>query len=383
MSSPAAGTAPAATPSPATANRALRGPDAGEPLVRQLLRDVPGRRRHSAGHLHADRPVAPGRALRAPVPAGDSGGPDLPHDARVHRAQLAHGEMDGFVRAASSGRQRPELGVMAPLHRPRPALLLERRRRVRPVRPLVRRRAGRQRAEPAVLGERHSRRGRRQRPRGGFGALPTIFDRLERRGVSWKFYVEDYDPRRSFAWRSRRHERSGGPRAAPQLCPLRREPEPPPPHRRSRRVLRRRAGGTLPAVAYIAPGGSSEHPPRPPEAGQTLVRTLLTALARSSAWPQLRVHLDLRRVGWLVRPRAPAPGARLQGAGAAGQPLRARGRVDSTVLDHTSILRFIEDNWGVAPLTRARRAGQWARERLRLRKPAAQGGDHRGHSRRR
>ena len=33
-------------------------------------------------------------------------------------------------------------------------------------------------------------------------------------------------------------------------------------------------------------------------------------------------------------------------------PYAREGAVDSTVLDHTSILRFIEDNWGVAPLTR-------------------------------
>src|SRR5215217_4287715 len=29
------------------------------------------------------------------------------------------------------------------------------------------------------------------------GNLPTIFDRLDERGVSWKFYVEDYNPRES------------------------------------------------------------------------------------------------------------------------------------------------------------------------------------------
>ena len=39
--------------------------------------------------------------------------------------------------------------------------------------------------------------------------------------------------------------------------------------------------GTLPQVAYIAPAGGSEHPPRRPATGQTLVRSLVTALARS------------------------------------------------------------------------------------------------------
>jgi phospholipase C len=31
-------------------------------------------------------------------------------------------------------------------------------------------------------------------------------------------------------------------------------------------------------------------------------------------------------------------------------PYARKGYVDSTVLDHTSVLRFIEDNWGLAPL---------------------------------
>ncbi len=35
-------------------------------------------------------------------------------------------------------------------------------------------------------------------PPGGFNALPTIFDRLEAKGVSWKFYVQNYDPTVTF-----------------------------------------------------------------------------------------------------------------------------------------------------------------------------------------
>ena len=32
-------------------------------------------------------------------------------------------------------------------------------------------------------------------PAGGYGNLPTIFDRLQAAGVSWKFYVQGYNPR--------------------------------------------------------------------------------------------------------------------------------------------------------------------------------------------
>ena len=31
-------------------------------------------------------------------------------------------------------------------------------------------------------------------PEGGFQDIPTIFDRLQERGISWKFYVNQYDP---------------------------------------------------------------------------------------------------------------------------------------------------------------------------------------------
>ena len=65
--------------------------------------------------------------------------PDLSHDRRIHRIQYARGRMDGFVRAASIDRQTADRSVDGLLRRPRPALLLERGRRVRPVRSVLRR----------------------------------------------------------------------------------------------------------------------------------------------------------------------------------------------------------------------------------------------------
>ena len=32
----------------------------------------------------------------------------------------------------------------------------------------------------------------------GFDNVPTIFDRLQEAGISWKFYVQNYDPRVTF-----------------------------------------------------------------------------------------------------------------------------------------------------------------------------------------
>jgi phospholipase C len=41
-------------------------------------------------------------------------------------------------------------------------------------------------------------------PPGGWGNIPTIFDRLQKAGVSWKFYIENYDPNITFRSRVRK-----------------------------------------------------------------------------------------------------------------------------------------------------------------------------------
>ena len=109
----------------------------------------------------------------------------------------------------------------------------------------------------------------------------------------------------------------------------------------------------LPAVSYIVPAGASEHPPGSLEAGQRFVRKLVNALIRSTAWERsafMWTYDDWG--GWYdhVGRRRSTSWLRLPGARPAGQPLRPRGYVDSTPLDSTSILRFIERNWGFDPL---------------------------------
>ena len=253
------------------------------------------------------RPASESRCVR-PFRLGGRAIPDFPHDARTHRIQYARGAMDGFVRGASAQRQEPERSVMGYYDGARPALLLERRRRVRPVRPLLRRGAGRQRGQPPVLGHRYARGTRR--PDSGRGLWRPADDlRPARRARS---LVEVLRPGLRPAARSPPRER---PTAA---------------HRRyACRCWTSRAScddpellshivdldeyyedlerGTLPAVAYIAPAGAQRAPARADRgAGQTLVRTLVTALDAQQRVAELGVHVDLRRVGRLVRPRAAA-----------------------------------------------------------------------------
>ena len=286
-----------------------------------------------------------------PFRLGGRAVPDLPHDARTHRIQYARGAMDGFVRGASAQRQDPELSVMGfygshdlPFHwsAAREYVLFDR---------FFAAAEGGSVANHMfwLTGTGGGHGGRI--PEEGFGDLRTIFDRLEERGVSWKFYVQDYDARRTIAADGRADRSTQAVRV-----PLLNFP----------RVVRDRElfsrvvdlgeyyedleRGTLPSVAYIAPAGGSEHPPGGVAPGQALVRTLVNALARSEAWRSSAFMWTYDEWGgWFDHVRPPR-GRGFRVPAILVSPYARRGLVDSTPLDHTSILRFIEDNWRLAPL---------------------------------
>jgi phospholipase C len=112
--------------------------------------------------------------------------------------------------------------------------------------------------------------------------------------------------------------------------------------------------GTLPAVAYIVPSGPSEHPPSNLLSGQKFVRALIQALMQSDAWPQsafLVTYDDWG--GWydhVPPPQVDEYGYGFRVPAFLVSAYARRGYIDHTTLDYTSILRFIEDNFGLAPL---------------------------------
>ncbi len=192
-------------------------------------------------------------------------------------------------------------------------------------------------------------------PDEGFGELPTIFDRLEKQGISWKFYVQNYDPTINL-----RHQGVGDRASQVVWVPLLNyaryldDPE-----LTSHIVdldeyytdLER---GTLPSVSYIVPSGASEHPPGSIRAGQRFVRTLITSLMRSDAWSSSAFMWTYDDWGGFYDHVAP-PQVDEWGYGfrvptLLVSPYARLGHVESTTLDFTSILKFIEENWGLAPL---------------------------------
>ncbi len=186
--------------------------------------------------------------------------------------------------------------------------------------------------------------------------IPTIFDRLQAAGVSWKFYVENYDP--SINYRNQANAGSKGsqviwvpllnfdrfiddPTLASHIVDL----------NQYYTDLRQ---GTLPAVAYIVPSGQSEHPPQKPVTGERTVKNLIQELMRSSSWDTSAFMLLYDDWGgWydhVAPPQVDSQGYGLRVPGILVSPYARKGFIDNTQLDFTSILKFIEVNWNVPSL---------------------------------
>jgi phospholipase C len=197
-------------------------------------------------------------------------------------------------------------------------------------------------------------------PKGGF-RMPTIFDRLHEKGLSWKFYVENYDPGITY-----RNPGTGPHRSQPLTVPLLDfdrfldDPE------RFSRIadldeyyddLR---NGTLPAVSYIVSSGSSERPPGDITAGQQFVRGLVDGLIRSSSWKSAAfVWTYDDWGGWydhVKPPRADGGGYGFRVPALLISPYARRGHVNHTTLDFTSLLKFVQENWALEPLAKRDRA---------------------------
>lgn len=186
----------------------------------------------------------------------------------------------------------------------------------------------------------------------------TIFDRLEEKGISWKFYVQNYDPGINY----RTAHMILGNRASQVIwVPLLNIPRFLDDPELSSHIVDLNEyytdleNGTLPAVAYIVPSGASEHPPGSVRSGQKFVKGVIQSLMRSYAWEKsafLLVYDDWG--GWydhVVPPQVDEYGYGFRVPAIMVSSYAKRGHIDSTVLDFTSILKFIEENWDLEPLT--------------------------------
>jgi phospholipase C len=313
-------------------------------------------------------PTYPDRATPCvePFHIGDRGILDLDHSADAFAGQYNGGRMDGFVSYLTS------------LNKPDPALamgyyddrdlpyywniadeyVLFDRFFSSSSGGSVRNHMYRVTGSPGATGTRESI------PEGGWGDIPTIFDRLEESGISWKFYVENYDP--TITYRTRRDapdaDRGAQVIWVPLLAYARYLDDP---------VLNAKivdldeyyqdaAEGRLPAVAYIAPSGDSEHPPGSITSGQRQVQTLINTLMRSPQWASSAFIWSYDDWGgWydhVAPPQVDEFGYGFRVPALLVSPYARRGHVEHSELDFTSVLKFIEENWGLEPLAARDRA---------------------------
>jgi phospholipase C len=194
-------------------------------------------------------------------------------------------------------------------------------------------------------------------PRAAISDVTTIFDELEERGIPWKFYVQDYDPNLTYRTAGQyRGNRASQVVRVPLLAIDRFIDDP----RLASHIvdldqyfddLQR---GALPAVAYVVPSSTSEHPPGRVQSGQQFVVSLLDALMRSDAWSRAAFMWTYSTWGgWydhVPPPQVDAYGYGFRVPAVLVSPYARRGHVEHAVLDFSSILRFVEDNWGLQPL---------------------------------
>jgi phospholipase C len=195
-----------------------------------------------------------------------------------------------------------------------------------------------------------------QIPLEGYSGIPTIFDRLEEKGISWKFYVQNYDP--SLTFRILEESETWSPQIV--WVPLLNFPRYLDDPELFSHIVDLNEffddllADTLPAVAYLVPSGASEHPPGSIQAGQRFVKTLIHALMRSEAWYSsafLVTYDDWG--GWydhVPPPQVDEYGYGFRVPAFMVSAYAREGYIDSTELDFTSILKFIEENWDLEPL---------------------------------
>ncbi len=190
---------------------------------------------------------------------------------------------------------------------------------------------------------------------GGFDQ-PTIFDSLQMAGVSWKFYVQDYQPDKTY-----RADSVADPTTQPIRVPLLNQDRfIDDPELRSHIVDLTQyyvdlSAGTLPSVAYVASFSASERSSRSVQSGQDLAKNLVTQLMLSTSWPSSAFLISYDGPGgWfdhVAPPQVDADGYGLRVPALLISPYALRGAVNHAVLDATSALKFVQDNWRLPPLT--------------------------------
>lgn len=202
---------------------------------------------------------------------------------------------------------------------------------------------------------------------GGYTSIPeegldllTIFDMLESKGVSWKVYIQNYDPNVNYTNSEARLQQIA---KGWQLVwtPLLAIPRFVYNFSLNSKIADLNQyyvdlkGDSFPQVVFITPSGTSEHAPTDVQLGQFFVIDLLNALMRSKYWySSVFIIVWDEWGGWFDHVPPPQVDDDCLGFRVPAiivSPYAKRGYIDSTVYDHTSILKFIEWLFNLPPLS--------------------------------
>jgi phospholipase C len=178
-------------------------------------------------------------------------------------------------------------------------------------------------------------------PASGAFDWATIYNRLNDKGVGWTYYWSDLPV--AGLWKD-----------LPTAYNVRRIAE----------FFADCEAGTLPQVSVVEPafGANDDHPPHHPMLGQQFLSAVFHAVARSPHWNNCLIVITYDEQGGFFDHVPPPVFPDLhadQGLGQAGfrvptiiaGPYVKQGFVDSTVREHSSLVRHIRSMFGIDPLT--------------------------------
>lgn len=179
-------------------------------------------------------------------------------------------------------------------------------------------------------------------PAGGID-LPSIFDQLQAKSISWKYYstqtANSIPLPLNFV-----HLKADSNMVA-RLVPI-------------TQLIPDIQGGSLPAVSYIDPSqtpGISEHPSENIAVGEAWTMQVINAIMTGPQWQQSAILLTWDESGGYYDHVAPKQvdtlGYGFRVPMIVISPYSKSGFIDHDVMDHTSILKFIATNWNLPSLT--------------------------------
>jgi phospholipase C len=175
----------------------------------------------------------------------------------------------------------------------------------------------------------------------------TLGDELSANGVTWRYYSEPVTDVGAYNWSAYdaiRHIRTGGAWQQHIVAP-------------APQFLADVAAGTLSSVTWVTPSGiNSDHPASKSASGPVWVSSIVDAVGRSKFWSTSVVLVLWDDWGGMYDHVAPPPAVDVFGPGIrvpllVVSPYAARGSVAHTTYTFGSVLRFVEDTFGVGRLT--------------------------------